>query len=59
MIFRSWVWPMPLQPAIRMDARPKVTVKLRLSRGEVCRSRVMGAIFCQVDKISPVGSEIP
>lgn len=50
---------MPPQPPIRIDVRPRAIVKLRLRRWEVCRRRVIGAIFCQVDRIRPVGSEIP
>ena len=50
---------MPPQPPIRIEISPIIINRFRLSRWEIWRRRVIGAIFCQVDKIKPVERGIP
>lgn len=58
-IFRIWVWLIPPQPPIRVDSNPNVSIRWRLVVWEIWISKAIGAIFCQVDKISPVWSVLP
>lgn len=57
-IFRSWVWLRPASPPTKVEAIASVVNSSWFWWG-ICTSRIIGASFCHVDKISPAVRLIP
>lgn len=57
-IFRSCVWFNPPHPPTSVEARANTT-SIVWSVLEICSNKMKGAIFCQVDKMSPVVRSSP